>query len=196
MGRVLLTAAVSFAGTAIDNFCFLLLFFSLAKERRDEIGIVCGEVLGILLLAGLSFAGALGARQLPPAWLGMLGFLPLFLGFVALLPQKRKVSHPMSVSFLAVFLTVVAGGGDNIGVWLPVIAGYTVPQALVMLVVFLLLCLLLCLCGRLLAKWAVVRAVVESCRRWLVPAVFIGLGCYILWGHYGQWLHMAFWEKL
>jgi len=130
---------------------------------------------------------------LPPPYLRLLGLVPLAIGVVKFPALFRSYStnvreqdrvttrgrHMWGVAALT-----VAGGGDNIGLYLPLFATHSSRERLVIMVVFLVMTGAWCL----LASWLTYHRVLQShLQRWgsrLLPIVLIALGIRILFpGH-------------
>lgn len=74
----------------------------------------------------------------------------------------------------------VCQGGDNIAIYTPVFRTMSGLQAATTIIVFLVLVAIWCGIGRLVGTHPAVVEGLEKVEGWLVPAVFIGLGLYIL----------------
>ena len=126
-------------------------------------------------------ACALGLGVLPKAWLRLLGLVPITLGVRAWLTRRGEDEQaPSAVGLLSTALLTVANGGDNLGVYIPLFAGFDGGQLTLCAGVFALMTLLWCLLGARLASLPRVGAAIGKYKAVLVPAVLILLGLYIL----------------
>jgi cadmium resistance protein CadD (predicted permease) len=198
MGFDLSTLALAvgvFAATNIDDVFLLAVFFADPKLRRRAV--VVGQFAGIGLLTGVSVGSALLAINIPSEWTALLGLVPLSLGLMKLwgfrsgqddadaaTSQERFAQERTQSQVLAVSAVTVANGGDNLGVYIPIMA--TGPSAIPLIVViFIAMTGLWCLLGLLLVHNPVSGGFV---RRWghiLLPLVLIGVGLHVLWGARG-----------
>lgn len=183
MLTTVVTAAAAFAATNIDDLFVLMLLFGQAGRTAGRQKIVLGQYLGIACLTAVSLAGALGLGRLPARYLRLLGLVPVALGIRAWLKRgDTEEAKGGALSVPAVAALTVANGGDNIGVYLPLFAQMNGGEKAVTLVVFALLCGLWCTVGARLASLPAVARAITRHKSWLVPAVLILLGLFILLG--------------
>ena len=187
MFPVILTSTLSFISTNIDDIFMLMLFFAQCHTLCAKAKVAAGQYLGIGVLTALSLLGAYGLRVLPPQYIGLLGLLPLALGAKALLSsssaggKQDSDSVPSSApGLLSVSLVTIAGGGDNIGVYIPLFAGLSPTEQICSLVVFALSTGLWCLLADRLSRLPVIQNILHRYKHILIPIVLIGLGLYIL----------------
>ena len=184
MFPVILTATAAFLGTNLDDILILTLLFAQAKGGR--VAITAGQFAGIGVLTTVSFLFARLVQGLPQSVLPLLGLVPIALGLRACFQYRRageQAAAPEAVGFLSVLLLTVANGGDNLGVYIPLFAGYGPLQMAVTAGVFALMTALWCLLGARLANLPLLRSAVLRYRGRIVPAVFILLGLSILLKH-------------
>lgn len=191
MVETFILSITSFVGTNIDDIFINTLFFTEAKTKADNRNIVIGKYLGIGALILLSVLGAFGLQFLPQQYIGYLGLVPIGLGIkeiiVAIKSRKadkadeaEETAQKSANKVLNTALITMANGADNIGVYIPLFAGFAVWQTLLAIGVFLILIAVWCLLGKLLANLPVVKNVIEKYKTVIVPIVYIALGVYIL----------------
>ena|SRR5205823_5134958 len=73
----LITGAVAFSATNIDDIVFLTIFFSQTPERWR---VVLGQYLGFTVLVLVSLIGFFGGQILPHQWLRLFGVAPIAIG--------------------------------------------------------------------------------------------------------------------
>src|SRR3954453_2250231 len=129
-------AAGLFAVTNIDDLVVLAGFFGQTAGRAGALRVVAGQYLGFAGILAATVVGALGAGLLPESAIPYLGLVPLFLGLRAGWTAWRhrrdrmddvddvddEVADPVAAAgpgVLAVAGVTFAGGGDNIGVYVP-----------------------------------------------------------------------------
>jgi cadmium resistance protein CadD (predicted permease) len=76
--ELLLTSVIAFVSTNIDDLFILTLFFGGKEFKAGEI--IAGQLMGITTLIVLSLLGSLAALFVDPAYLGLLGLIPIYLG--------------------------------------------------------------------------------------------------------------------
>ena len=182
MTEGILTAALSFVATNLDDIVVLMLLFSVVRNARN---VMAGQFLGVGILTAASMLGAAGLGFLPSAYLHWLGLVPFLLGLHSWLSRNKAEAEENQVSagkgsILSVALLTVANGGDNIGVWLPLFAGYSVSQRVAAVAVFAVMTGLWCILGRCLSTLPGVAGFLERYGSVLVPWVLMLLGLYIL----------------
>jgi len=185
-----------FAVTNIDDILILALFFGQGSAHRGAAArVVLGQYLGFAAILVASVIGALGAGLLPRSAIPYLGLLPLLLGIQAAWrawrerhgagpddpedhgPAATRGGGPATLTVAAVTL---ANGGDNIGVYVPVLATAGLGGLFVYGVVFLVLVAVWCAVGRFLATRPPIARALSRWGHLLLPLVLIGIGLLIL----------------
>jgi len=184
-------AAGMFAVTNIDDLVLLALFFARAQGRRAAVWrVVAGQYLGFTAILVASVVGALGAGLLPDRVVPYLGLVPLALGIRAAWQARhgRDESDDMAPDLgdgprvTTVAAVTFANGGDNIGVYVPVLATAGAGGTAVYVVVFLVLTGVWCVAGRLLATRRPVARALARQGHLVLPLVLIAIGVVILVG--------------
>ena len=178
-----LLAAALFAATNVDDLFLLIAFFADARMRPGAV--VAGQFAGIAALVAASLVLALVAVVIPPAYVGLLGLVPIGLGLRALLALRSgeadgDVATPPSGGALAVAAVTVANGGDNLGVYTPVFAVRDRGEVVVIVAVFALMTALWCA-----ASWRLVAhpgwgKPIRRHARWLTPLVLVAVGVLVM----------------
>lgn len=88
--ELIITTIVLFAATNIDDIFLLLTWFSQRNSSLRGLHIVIGQYVGFATLVLLSIIGALGALIIPQEWIGLLGFVPVYLGVKSLIEQYKE----------------------------------------------------------------------------------------------------------
>ncbi len=183
-----------FIATNIDDIIVLSLFFARgAGQRGTTARILVGQYLGFAGILGASVLVTLGAGAfLPPEVIPpYFGLIPLGLGLWAAWQawrnrgaddddeakvEGKKVGGVWTVAGV----TFANGGGDNIGVYVPVFLSVGPAAVVAYCIVFLALVAALVGLGKFVATR---RPIAELLERWehiLFPIVLIGLGIFIL----------------
>ena len=74
----------------------------------------------------------------------------------------------------------IAGGGDNIGVYVPLFAGFDWRQMIVMAIVFACMTAIWCALGKRLAALPMLGEFLRKYKKVIIPVVYISLGVYII----------------
>jgi cadmium resistance transport/sequestration family protein len=200
---VILVAISSFVATNIDDIIILMLFFSQVNDNFRPRHIIIGQYLGFTALILASLPGLFGGLVIPKAWIGLLGFAPIFIGVKQLLSREedeatvQTVSNPSTVyqnkKFLGLSLSnllnaqtynvaaiTIANGGDNIGIYVPLFASGNLLSFGITLGVFYLFKGLWCLLAYLLIRQPTLGKLLARYGNAFVPFFLIGLGILIL----------------
>ena len=188
MIETLILSITSFIGTNIDDMFINTLFFSEAKSKADRKSIICGKYLGIGTLIILSILGAYGLQILPQHYIGYLGLVPICLGIKEIIINIKSKGNDeaddnarkSTNKVINTALITMANGADNIGVYIPIFAGFVVWQITLTVCVFLVLIAVWCFLGKAFADLPVLRNLLTKYKTVIVPVVYIALGLYIL----------------
>ena len=186
---LVLTAAVLFAGTNVDDIIVLtaLSISSRAAGRPRPWQIWAGQYAGITVLVAVSLAAAAGLAAVPENSLWVLGLLPLGLGLGKLVTAVRahrsgRYASPAVVTGLTgVIGLTIANGGDNVSAYIPVFRTSSAAAITVTVAVFMAGVAVWCLASSRLAAHRAVADAVQRWGHWAVPVVFILIGCYIFY---------------
>lgn len=190
MLEIVIAAIISFIGTNIDDIFINTLFFAQADTQHKIRSVIIGKYFGMGTLVLLSLLGAYGLQFVPQQYIGLLGLIPIVLGVRELIKAQRakrvsakekleNQSEPSRGMALNVALVTMANGADNIGVYIPLFASYSVVQMLAVVAIFALMIALWCVLGKKLADMPLLRSFLLKYKHIIVPAVFIFLGIYI-----------------
>ena len=189
------TSATAFTATNLDDIIILLLFFSQVNAAFRSRHIVLGQYLGFTALVLASLPGFFGRLILPEDWIGLLGILPMAIGFGRLVnvdndesDEEQEISRSQNspfASFLSaetysVAAVTVANGSDNISIYVPLFASSTWQELVVTLAVFFTLVGIWCFAAYRLTQ---MRAIANTLTRYgnnFVPFILMGLGVLIL----------------
>lgn len=177
----IVTAILTFISTNMDDFLVLMLLFSQAAGKRDAIKILLGQYLGIGILIFVSLMAAAAATLVPRGIVRLLGLIPLVLGIGAIFRKEEDDTGSIAkISILSVAGLTLAGGGDNLGIYIPMLAGLKPSGLMLTLLVYILMVPLWNFLAARVAGLPAVAKIIEKYERILVPVVFIGLGLMIL----------------
>jgi len=125
MNDVLTIIAVSagaYIATNLDNLILLVALYSRYKNHPKTV--TAGYFAGMAAIGVICLVIGLGGDFVPVSYLGMLGFIPIFMGVIALLQLTRTKQAEVDASFagessrntifLAVLMTQLSNGADTI----------------------------------------------------------------------------------
>jgi len=180
-----------FISTDLDDVFVLLGFFADPRFRIRQV--VAGQFLGIALLYAVSVVGSWVSLVMPPAFVGLLGLVPITMGLknawelrsssdgnepVSTDPRSASVGH---ANVMAVVAMTVANGGDNVSVYIPLFATRSGSSIAVMGIVFAIMTALWLGLAYWLTRHRTIGAPVRRYTRLLMPFVYIALGVFILY---------------
>ncbi len=178
-------AIALFASTNVDDIFVLIGFFSDPRYRPRQVAI--GQYLGIAVLVLASLAGSLLSLVLAPAWLGLLGLVPIALGLHRLLALRHANDEAEAATgaaaagrVLAVAGVTIANGGDNLGIYTPVFATSSAPRLVVFVAVFAVMVALWLALAHWLVHHPALGAPIRRIGRVATPFVLIGIGVMVL----------------
>lgn len=199
MIEVIITAVLAFASTNIDDLFILMMLFSQASGKNlTPATIFAGQYLGISTLIILSLAGSLLGIIIPLPYIGLLGFLPVYLGLSKIYhhikkdhtaPEEVTIDRKPAGGFLAsiaginvvsIAAITIANGGDNIGLYIPLFANLTVQQLVITIIIFLVLVYVWLITARYLISHPRLKESISRYKHIIFPVVLIALGVYIL----------------
>ena len=181
-------AAALFAGTNIDDMIVLSVLSASSRAtghpRRREIW--AGQYAGMAVLVTVSLAAGRGLARIPHGWIWLLALLPLGLGAgklaAAIRARRRGGQAPVAApgGLPGVAGLTISNGGDNVAAYAPVFATISAGAAAVTIAVFAAGIALWCLTGSWLVSHHRVTGLVQRYGHWLIPAVYVLVGLYIL----------------
>lgn len=185
---------MAFATTNIDDIFILLVLFSqvrtevLRKEdravrekaMRKKLYIAIGQYVGFSMIIFLSIVGSLSSFFIPVSWIGVLGFVPIYMGVKGLFSlrsnKSNKVIDKASSSLFKVAAITLANGADNI----PMFTSQSLEANIVTLIIFFCMIAIWCSISYTLLRAPILAKVLERNCHIIVPIVLIGLGMFIL----------------
>ncbi|MCU0536631.1 MAG: cadmium resistance transporter [Hydrococcus sp. Prado102] len=192
------TGISAFIATNLDDIFILLLFFSQVNKLFRHRHIVMGQYLGFATLVLASLPAFVGGMLLPPAWIGVLGIIPIAIGVSQLFnreeddgqsPEISTLNRSKTNSLLANLFTpqtysvatvTFANGGDNLGIYVPLFANCSWSSLAIILSIFFSLVGVWCYTAYRLANIPAIAQTLTRYGSYLVPFVLIALGISIL----------------
>jgi cadmium resistance transport/sequestration family protein len=190
------TGISAFAATNLDDLVILTLFFSRINTSFRPWHIVVGQYLGFSLLVIASLSGFFGSMILPEHWIGLMGLIPIAIGFSHWLnpesdfsedsneetekPPNSVFSSLLSPQIYSVAAITVVNGSDNISIYVPLFASTDLVKLLIILGVFFLLVGVWCYASYKLMNQSAIADVLTRYGSSLVPFVLVGLGVFII----------------
>lgn len=184
MIKSLITSVLAFASTNIDDIFILMLFFSNRKTKPEII--IAGQYLGIGALVVLSFIGAYVGNFFDQRYVGVLGLFPVYLSIrqiINLIKKKDAEENPVEIKgtdIIAIAGVTIANGGDNIGVYVPLLTTMTFVEKILMITVFIMMTYVWCQLAKYLSEHPLIAGRLEKYGHIIMPIVLFLLGIFIL----------------
>lgn len=175
---------MGFVATNIDNLLILLALLASSDSRWPVLAGYGAAATAVLMVC---LVGAALGGMLQPQWVGYLGIIPLVLGlqlgWQAWRDSRDKTSAitvPSGGAAGTAFLLTLSNSGDNIALFLPLLAETERESIMLLLAIYLGLVLAWAQLARFVAtrRWLVEMLSRHS--RWLLPCVMILVGTYVL----------------
>jgi cadmium resistance transport/sequestration family protein len=196
------TAITAFTATNIDDLVILMIFFAQVNRQLRPWHIFAGQYVGFTALVLASLPGFFGGLMISRPWIGLMGFVPIFIGISNLLnpddeeevqaiPEDfsvkvkasllSKISHLMKPQIFQVAAVTFANGGDNIGIYVPLFASSDLPSLLIILIVFYIMVWVWCYGAyQFTIRHPQIAKRLTRYTKMLIPFILIGLGLLIL----------------
>lgn len=179
-------AVVLFVSTNIDDIFVLVGFLGDPRFRLRQV--IAGQYVGMAALVVVSAVASLVSLVLAPAYVGLLGLLPIAIGLKGLFELWRKDDDPEETTnkaglgnVLTVAAVTIASGGDNIGVYTPVFATSAAATILTIVVVFAILTAAWIAFSHWLVNHPALGAPIRRFSRPAMPIVLIAIGVFVLY---------------
>jgi len=179
-----ITLVIAFVATNIDDIFLLTLWY--ADKKHSHYQILAGQFAGIFCLVIASWLISRLGLLFDPRYIGLLGLFPIYLGmrhaFELINANADSDSDTKSSTHgvISIALVTIANGGDNVGVYVPLLPTLSGNSLIMMIIVFAVMVVLWCIIARYLAYHPALRSVLEKYAHILLPFVLIALGVYIL----------------
>ena len=188
MIEVVIASIMCFIATTIDDLFLDMLFFVQATTKKQVQSIFCGKYIGIGILVLLSCLGAYGLQFVSERYIGFLGLIPIAIGIKEGLENFKKSEEDgseeqpeLSKGFLwSVVLVTISSGADNIGVYIPLFANYSIMQMVAVIITFVVMVACWCFLGKTLSSLPYLQKFLLKYKQIIVPVVLICLGVYII----------------
>jgi len=199
MFETLLTAIAAFVSTNIDDLFILMALFTQRSERLTKNHIITGQYLGIITLIVISLFGSLIGIVIPGEYIGLLGLFPIYLGLKQIAEYLKKkgeeedkididkkiksrtlLSALIAPQALSIATITVANGGDNIGIYVPLFATFSMQQLAITLAIFMACVYIWLMLALYLTSHPMLAMGLRKYNHIVFPLVLIGLGIYIL----------------
>ncbi len=179
----LLLSLLAFVSTNIDDIFLLMLLYGSNPYPSARWQILLGQYIGMATLTIGSMVGAHALTALADRHIALLGLIPMFLGIRALFTKADEDAATPAAArglWIQTALLTLSGGADNLGLYIPLFAGFSSNARLTALLVFLLMTGLWSAIALYFSRLPRMAALLDRHRDTLMPIVLIFLGLYIL----------------
>ena len=174
-----------FAVTHLDTLLVIGAFC--ADNDYPHWEVLVGHYLGFCVGLAAAVLGAILAAELLQAWTFLLGLVPLGLGLWGLLrkpPETAVEESPVVPNSLGrIGVVTVAGlglSGENIAIYIPFFVDLSPPELLLTIIVYFIGAGVVFLVAFVTISRVAVGGIPDWLDRWLVPAVLVLVGGYVV----------------
>lgn len=185
MFKEIISSVFAFASTNLDDLFILMMLYGSKKYTASEI--MLGQYAGLGALLLFSFLISLLGYIIDPRFIGLLGFFPIYLAvrqFIALFKKNVDAKFHSTLrksGFLAIAAVTIANGGDNVGVYVPLLSTFTWIAKFQLLFVFFIMVYVWCRGAKYLSEHPWMAGPLNKFGHLLVPVVLLFLGMFILY---------------
>lgn len=187
---LLTISASAFLATNIDDIFILTAFFS--SKAFPNSSVVLGQYIGFGTLIIVSIMASFINLIVPSSIISLMGFLPILIGIKNLLEIKNihddfkdlesfNERNGRTYPAFKVALVTIANGGDNLGVYIPLMSSVNTWDTLGITLSFLILTGIWCFLSYKLVHNRLVGQKILSYGHLILPFVLIGIGIIILY---------------
>lgn len=187
---LLTISASAFLATNIDDIFILTAFFS--SKAFPNSSVVLGQYIGFGTLIIVSIMASFINLIVPSSIISLMGFLPILIGIKNLLEIKNihddfkdlesfNERNGRTYPAFKVALVTIANGGDNIGVYIPLMSSVNTWDTLGITLSFLILTGIWCFLSYKLVHNRLVGQKILNYGHLILPFVLIGIGIIILY---------------
>ena len=176
---VIALSSAAFVGTMFDNyfaFAAQLLVTDPTRYRR----VAWAQAVGVTLLVVLAAAVGSVLSAVPVEWTGLFCLAPWSMAWFRWRHRAQGAPTTYRRGAVTTVLVTVALGGDNLGVWIPLLRADGLRNGLVTAVVFAFWEFIFLFSSRTLTRHPRFTAFGEANARRLIPWVYLILGGLIL----------------
>ena len=181
----IVTSCFAFISTNIDDIFILTLFYG--SKRFTSVHIVVGQYLGIGALVAISFAGSFIGSFFDARFVGFFGLFPIYLAIKQILDLRKandegdgEIADEKNLSILAIAGVTIANGGDNIGVYIPLLTTMSQIEKATLILVFFVMTYVWCAAARYLAGHPMIAKRLDKYGHIVMPVVLFSLGIFII----------------
>ncbi len=190
--KLLVTTLLVFLATNIDFTLILTIVFAEIDHTQDRF-VYFGNLTAMTIIIATALIMTFFVHFLPEEWmLGLLGLVPLYMGLKAFaelaLPPKKQ--HHESLSTIGeqkgnqllrtILFMCLATSGDNVGIYVSLLAGKNKVEWILIFGLFMALTLLSLISAKRLAEMPVLSKEVQKHQRVIIPFLLVALGFFIM----------------
>lgn len=176
---VVVLSSVAFVGTMIDNyfaFAAQLVVTDPARYRR----VALAQAVGVATLVIIAAAVGSVLTAVPVQWTALFCVAPWSMAWFRWRNRDRHSPATYRRGAVTTVVVTVALGGDNLGVWIPLLRADGALDGFVTIAVFALWEIVFLVSSRALTRHPRVSAFGEANARRLMPWVYVLLGALIV----------------
>ena len=176
---VVVLSSVAYVGTMFDNyFAFVAQLLVTEPTRYRRVSIA--QAVGVTALVIVAAAVGSVLTVVPVEWTGLFCLAPWSMAWFRWRHRDARATTTYRRGAITTAAVTIALGGDNLGVWIPLLRADGVVDGILTVFVFAFFEVLFLLSARALTRHPGVSTVGETTARRLVPWIYVALGILIL----------------
>ncbi len=176
---VVVLSSVAYVGTMFDNyFAFVAQLLVTEPTRYRRVSIA--QAVGVTALVIVAAAVGSALTAVPAQWTGLFCLAPWSMAWFRWRHRDARATTTYRRGAITTAAVTIALGGDNLGVWIPLLRADGVVDGILTVFVFAFFEVLFLLSARALTRHPGVSTVGETTARRLVPWIYVALGILIL----------------
>ena len=176
---VIALSSIAYVGTMFDNyFAFVAQLVVTEPTRYRRVSIA--QAVGVTALVIVAAAVGSALTAVPAQWTGLFCLAPWSMAWFRWRHRDARATTTYRRGAITTAAVTIALGGDNLGVWIPLLRADGVVDGILTVFVFAFFEVLFLLSARALTRHPGVSTVGETTARRLVPWIYVALGILIL----------------
>jgi cadmium resistance transport/sequestration family protein len=183
----IVTSFLAFASTNIDDLFILMLLYGSHQYKPSHI--ITGQYLGISTLVIIALAASFIGAFIDTRYIGLLGLFPVYLGlkqvYELITKQAEESGDQVNLpgkgsDIIAIATLTIANGGDNIGIYVPLLTTLSYIEKIGLVVVFIIMVFVWCQAAKYLAAHPLMAKTLNKYAHVIMPIVLLLLGILII----------------
>ncbi|CAK1246357.1 cadmium resistance transporter [Fructobacillus fructosus] len=180
---VILISMIAFVSSNVDDLFILTFLFAQTNRKKEQLNILIGQYVGMAIIMILSFLLAFCFRSIGQLSFHYLGLVPILIGLKKAIEIPKKVARDKTqITVFQVTALTIAGGGENLGIYIPILLTINLANQLLFVVTFAFLIPIWWLIGKIIGRHQVVIRLIHRQEKIVVPCIYLVVGLWLFFG--------------